>query len=183
MWKNDKLDDVQKGLLDQNIIAIGGDIDGDTALYIREALLRLIAKGSPAIKIFITSAGGSVDLGLDIYDALRNYSGETTGVVQGYARSIAVVILQGCKKKVAMCHSRFLVHHISMIKEISLDILRDSEKVAQIRDDLEKSQAMIYEILSNTTKQPLDKIKDECAKNREMTAMEAKKFGLIDEIE
>lgn len=49
MWKHDKLDDVQIALLDQNIISIGGEIDSINALYVREALLRLMGKGSPPI--------------------------------------------------------------------------------------------------------------------------------------
>lgn len=181
MWQHDRLDEVQKKLLDQNIIAIGGDIDSDMALYVREALLRLIGRGSPEIKIFITSGGGSLDASLGIYDGLRTYSGKTTGIVYGYAHSIAVIILQACKKRVGMRHSLFLIHNIRT-QEIDLDILCDPKKIAKFRDKLAKAQGMIYQILAQRTNQTIRKIKVKCSQDKVMTAEEALEFGLIDEI-
>lgn len=181
MWKNNRLDRVQEGLLEQNIIAIGGNIDEDTAYYVREALLRFIGKGSPAIKVLITSNGGSFGIGLDIYDFLRTYPGETTAVVHCFASSMAAVILQGCKKRVALRHSHILIHHVSK-ENLSLDTLRDPKKLAEARKDLEESQAMIYKILAEKTHHTVKEIKVECAKDQEMSADEALRFGLIDEI-
>ncbi|MEK7576131.1 MAG: ATP-dependent Clp protease proteolytic subunit, partial [Patescibacteria group bacterium] len=71
MWKHDNLDEVQLGLLKKNILAIGGEIDPPNAIYVREALLRLTAAGSPEITINITSDGGEVDIGLAIFDMIR----------------------------------------------------------------------------------------------------------------
>jgi len=181
MWKNDKLDKIQEGLIEQNIISIGGEIDDDATMYIREALLRLRAKGNPEITLQITSGGGSVDVGLDIYDFLRSYPGKKIGTVQGVARSMAAIILQACDKRIAMRHSSILIHHISK-RDIGLDELRDKEKIAQILDTLEKSQARIYTILSEKTKHTIEEIKVECAKNEDMTAEDALSFGLVDEI-
>lgn len=181
MWKNDKLDDVQKGLLEKNIIDISGEIDVDTAFYVREALMRLVAKGSPDIKILITSDGGHVFVGLDVYDLLRNYSGATEGVVYGFARSMAAVILQACKKRIALRHANILIHHIAKT-EVSLDILRDKRRTERLRDELEKNQERMYKILVDRTGRKVGEIKRECAKDREMSAEEALEFGLIDEI-
>jgi len=181
MWKNDALDDVQKDLLNHNIIVIGGDIDDDTAFYVRESLIRLMGKGSPAVKILITSLGGLASVGLDIYDMLTIYPGETTAVVHAFAYSTAAVILQACKKRTAARHSKILIHHVSS-SEVSLDILRDSKRTAKEREELEKMQARIYKILCEKTKLSMAKIKKECARDRAMDAEEALKFGLIDEI-
>lgn len=181
MWENNKLDETQRGLLNQNIIAIGGEVDPDMAMYIREALLRFISKGSPAIKVLITSGGGSVAIGLDIYDLLRDYSGEKTAVVQGHAYSIAAVILQACEKRVAMSHSHILIHHISR-KEVGLDTLREEVKIIEVREEMEDIQKKIYKILSEKTGHTVQEINEECIKDRLMNAEEALKFGLIDEI-
>jgi ATP-dependent Clp protease protease subunit len=181
MWKHDKLDEVQKGLLDQNIISIGGEIDVDTAMYVREAILRLVCKGSPPIKVLITSTGGSVRFGLDIYDALKYYAGEKTGVVSGIAHSMACVILQACQKRQCMRHSSVLIHHVSTT-EMSLDAIRDKTEIAKIREDLEGDQARIYKILSKKTRKSVKKIRKECVKNKQMNSEKALKFGLIDEI-
>lgn len=181
MWKHDKLDDVQIALLNQNIISIGGEIDSNNALYVREALLRLMGKGSPPIKVMITSNGGSVQYGLDIYDGLRYYAGEKTGVVLGAARSMAAVILQACQKRQCMRHSLVLIHHISTT-EMDLDALRDSIETKKIKKNLEKDQNRIYKILSDRTGHTVAEISAECVKNQSMTSEEALKFGLIDEV-
>ena len=181
MWKHDKLDDVQISLLDQNIISIGGEIDSGTALYVREALLRLMGKGSPPVKVLITSDGGSVRFGLNIYDGLKYYAGEKTGVVLGIAHSMAAVILQACQKRQCMRHSCILIHHVSTMN-VGLDALRNPAKMAKIKEDLEEDQARIYKILSDRTGKSVDAISAECAKDQSMNSENALEFGLIDKV-
>lgn len=181
MWKNDSIDKVKRKLLKKNIIVIHGEVDSDMAMYIFEALLRLTSRGSPPITLMITSHGGSVGTGLDIYDALRSYGGKITGVVYAYADSMAAVILQACKIRAIVRHATMLVHHISR-REISLDILRDTGKVEEVRRNLEEDQKRIYKILMQKTGRKLDEIRAACAKNESINAEEAVEFGLVDEI-
>jgi ATP-dependent Clp protease, protease subunit len=181
MWKNNALDEVQMGLISRNTISIGGDIDEKMAMYVREAFLRFIIKGSPPITLIITSPGGSVNLGLDICDGLRSYAGETTAIVYGYAESMAAVVLQACKKRIAMRHSHILVHHISTT-QINLDILRDKRKINEVRKNLERDQKRLYKILTDRTGRSVEAIKEACSKDQFMSAEEALAFGLIDEI-
>lgn len=181
MWKNNSLDEVQKGLLEHNIIAIGGEIDSDNAYYFRESMLRLLAKGAPPIEVQITSSGGSTEISLTMYDALRSYPNEVTGIVYGYAHSAAVTVLQGCKKRVAMKHSVFIIHNVSK-SPVSLDIFCDSKKLAELKEELEKIQDAVNKIFTEKTKKSLEEIKSQCAEERKMTAQEAKEFGLIDEV-
>ncbi|MDO8557554.1 MAG: ATP-dependent Clp protease proteolytic subunit [Candidatus Jorgensenbacteria bacterium] len=182
MWKYDHLDDLQLGLLERGIIDIGGEINSETGAYVRDALLRLIKKGSPDITVFITSAGGSVSVALSIYDALTLYKGKKTGIVMGFARSMAVIILQACDKRLAARHSEILIHHISHSKEVSLDMLRDKRKMDRIYKDLEENQELIYKILSSHTGRAIIEIRTECRKEKGMSAEKAFAFGLIDEI-
>jgi len=181
MWSHNKLDEIHRGLLEQNIIEIGGEIDGDMTLYVREAVLRLTAKGSPAIKIMITSGGGSVSCGLDMYDVLAYYSGEKTGVVQGFAKSMAAILLQVCQKRKSMRHSSLLIHHVSTT-QVSLDSMRNKTTMVKIKKNAESDQARLYKILSDRTKHTVSEIRQACAKNQSMNAEEALAFGLIDEI-
>jgi ATP-dependent Clp protease protease subunit len=181
VFKNNRLDNVQLDLLERNTIYIGGEVDVDMIVYVREAILRLTAKGSPDITLLITSEGGSVDIGLDIYDILEGYSGKKTAIVFGYAHSMAAIILQACQKRIAKRHARILLHHISKT-QISLDALRDQKKTKDIRAELEKSQKLLYKILVDRTKHSVEEIKAVCAKDQSMSANEALAFGLIDEI-
>lgn len=181
MWKHDNLSKLQLELLDKGIIQLGGSVDDDMALYVHEALLRLKTNGAPAVEVRITSNGGDVGTGLNIYDMLRTYPGEKTGIVEAFARSMATVILQACEKRKALRHSKILVHHVSR-SSVSLDVVRDEQKIKELRDDLEKSQSRIYTIFGDKTKKNAEVVKTKCAENTDMTAEEALEFGLIDEI-
>jgi len=182
MWKNDHLDKIQLDLLDKNILALRGTVDQEMVFYVQEALLRLVARQSPPVVMFVTSNGGDVEIGLDIYDALRSYSGEVIGVVYGYANSMAAVILQACKTRVCAPNAQVLVHHISK-REVGLDVLRSRKKTEEVRKALEESQNKIYKILMQRTRRTLREIRRECAKNQAMSAEEALAFGLVDRVE
>jgi len=181
MWKYDALDATQLELLKHGIIDLGGDVDEDMVRYVREALIRLTAQGSPQVEVMITSGGGSVKVGLDIYDALRYYVGKKAGIVHGFAQSMAALILQACDHRRCLRHAFLLIHHVAE-ERVSLDVLRDDEKLRRLREDLEESQSRLYKILSTRTRKSVDEIGVACSQEKEMTAEQALAFGLIDEI-
>ncbi len=181
MWQNDHLDELRLGLLEKCVIDLGGQVDDKMVLYVREALLRLTARGAPTVTIQITSEGGSVEFGLDIYDLLRSYSGKKVGFVCGFARSMAAIILQGCDTRCCMRHAQIMIHHISK-SSVSLDVLRDEKRLEKLKIDMESQQTRIYSILSVRSGRKPDEIIAECKKEKNMSSEEAKAFGLIDEI-
>ena len=180
MWKFKELNKPQLNLIDKRIIDIGGEIDSDMALYVREALLRLRGEGSPDVTIMITSAGGNVGIGLDIYDFLRLYPGKKTGVVNAYARSMAAVVLQACDNRQCSVHAHILIHNSH--DDVNLDTLRDWRKLKKRKGEMEKKQSRIYAILAKRTGRSITEIRKVCQRDHEMTAEEAKAFGLIDQI-
>ena len=181
MWKYNNLNEVQLDLLKQNIIDLQGGVDSNMAFYVREAITRLISKGSPDITMHITSDGGDVTIALDIYDLLSNYSGEITGLVIGYARSMAPIILQACDIRVATKHSHILLHHINRSR-ITLDELINEKKIATIKKRMEQDQKKLNKILKEKTKKTPKTIASLCAKNIDISTKEALSFGLIDKI-
>ncbi|MBU4082650.1 ATP-dependent Clp protease proteolytic subunit [Patescibacteria group bacterium] len=181
MWQYNCLDETQLRLLEKGIVDLSGEVDGDMAQYVREAIIRLITKDSPEIKILITSSGGAVDIGLDIYDALHAYQGRKTGIVYGYARSMAAVILQACDERQCACHAHIMIHHIYH-KNVSLDILRSAKKLKEIKSEMEESQNKIYRILSKRSGKNENEIREKCVKEQEMSSEKALEFGLIDKI-
>ncbi len=172
---------VQADLLKKNIIDLQGDVDGDMVLYVHDALAELIAKGSPNIDVLISSGGGKVLAGLDICDLLRFYKGKKTGIILCYAKSMAAIILQVCDKRLCAKHARVLIHHING-GSFTLDQLRSKKTMKAIKRGMERDQAQLYSILAEKTGQSRKKIVKACRKDRDMSAREALKFGLIDEI-
>lgn len=181
MWDYKGFSPMQLDLIRQRVIDLSGEVDVDMAKYVREALLRLKAERSPDIEVRITSDGGHVGYGLDIYDMLRLYEGKTRGMVFGIAASMAAVILQACSERHVAANARILIHHINR-NRITLDDIRKPHRVEKIRDEMEKRQQRLYRILSQRTKKGIPRIRAVCAKDEEMTAEEALKFGLIDKI-
>ncbi|MEI6528248.1 MAG: ATP-dependent Clp protease proteolytic subunit [bacterium] len=171
--------DIYTGLLDRKVLAVAGEVNGDMLKYFRNSMAELYCKGCPDIMIIFSSNGGEVITGLDIYDLIVTYPGKKTGIVTGLAASIAAVILQACDKRFATHHARVLIHHINT-RRVGLDTLRDDSKIAELRKDLEQSQAHLYEILCKKTNKTREVISEECVKNREMMAAEAVQFGLLD---
>ncbi|TSC85108.1 MAG: ATP-dependent Clp protease, protease subunit [Parcubacteria group bacterium Gr01-1014_13] len=174
------LTDMQIAFLEKGIIYLEGEIEEKTFLYVYRCLELLSLKENPPIQINITSPGGDVDCGLLIYDLIRLYSGKTTGRIVGFARSIAMIILQACDKRESTEHSYSLLHYVS--ERVSLDKIRNDEKLKKFVDQLDKEQKKIYRILKKRTKRPLKSIISLCDKAKDITAQEALDFGLIDKI-
>lgn len=181
MWKYDNLSQVQAELLKKRIIDLHGDVDQNMFLYVREAFMRLTTEDSPDVMITITSNGGDVFIGLSIFDVIANYAGKKTGLVTGYARSMAVVILQACNLRKAARHSYFLTHHISR-SSISLDVMRNKKKMSNARAELEKSQKRLYKILIDKTGKSQKEVTKLNREGKDITSEEALSFGLIDEV-
>lgn len=174
-------EEVRKRLLDRNIIFIDDEINGKMASYVCQCTTNLFSRGCPPITVIITSNGGDVTVGLDIYDILSIYPAPIEGVVVGYARSMATVILQACSKRCSCEHARIMIHHISQ-RQISLDVIRRPKRTRSLCLDMEVTQNLLYNILSKRTGQPVNRVRTVCKQNKDMTAKQALEFGLIDVI-
>lgn len=178
-----ELSEAQMALLraEVPVIDIVGAVEPALFEYVRTAIMYLRTRGNPDIEVIITSPGGRVDVGLDIYDLLRIYPGKKTATVSSHAASMGAVILQACTVRRCPKHSTVLIHHIST-GDITLDLFRSRMKLAKFRKDMETDQSRLYDILAEKTGKSVPEISKACAKDASMTAEEALAFGLIDEI-
>lgn len=171
----------QEKLLVLNRILIADEVNRDTFAYVREAIALKMLEGNPTLTIHLSSGGGRVSAGLDIYDLLKFYNGEKIGVVHSLAASMAAVILQGCDWRTATPHSDILIHHVSS-RDISLDTVRDPEKLSKFIERLETDQQKLYQILMSRTGKSIEEIRKTCELDQNMCAKEALDYGLIDQI-
>lgn len=163
------------------VIDILSTIDEETFTYVREAIMYLQAAGCPPLQVTISSSGGSVGAGLAIYDLLRLYSGNTTALVLGQCCSMAAVVLQACKTRLCAKHAHVLVHEVRA-ETVAVSLLSSSKANQRLVEGLKSSQEYIYSILSERTGKTLVQIARLCKKDKYLTAEEALKFGLIDQI-
>ncbi len=172
----------KEALLKNNIIDISDkEITGDTAWYVRCCLTYLCTVGCPDIEIRITCKGGDARVSFAIYDQLRRYSGMTTGVVEGFAYSGAATLLQGCKKRISYEHS-FLWIHGPVLPEVPLHVMENKKLREERMVTAKRDRKTLYTILAKRTKRTVKEIDAQCRLDKIMTAQEALKFGLIDEI-
>jgi ATP-dependent protease ClpP protease subunit len=164
------------------IIYILEPIGESTVRRIQESIIRLKALGSPLVTIYISSIGGDVVYGLQIYDLLREYAGEKTGIIIGAAASMAPVIFQACDKRILMRHAQVLIHHVSLSICPSIDALKDQDEYKRMIASLEDKQGRINKILLSRSRITPDDLDALCKKDEYISAEEALNLGFIDKI-
>jgi ATP-dependent Clp protease protease subunit len=87
-----------------------GDIEREHVLEFTKNLRLLDSTSQEPITICINSAGGCVDLGLAVIDAIRACRSPVTGMVEANAESMAIIILQACDERVAYPNSLLMAH-------------------------------------------------------------------------
>jgi ATP-dependent Clp protease protease subunit len=130
------------------------------------------------IHLYINSPGGSVSATLAIYDTMQFLECPIATYCMGMAASGAAIILTaGTKgKRYALPNSKVMVHQPwGMIG----GQITDMEIQA---NEFEKDRTRLNEILSKHTGQPIERIAKETDRDKYFHAMEAKEFGLVDEV-
>ena len=175
-YRQMSLDDL---LLDNRIVFLIGEISYAKAAEVIMKMLYLDnLKRATEINLYINSPGGSVDDTMAIYDTIRFIGSPVATYCIGRAQSGAAVILAaGTKgKRHALPHAKVMLHQVwGGVSGQAADIKIQAEEIL-------KAKVMINEILAKHTGQPIEKIAAETERDRYMTAEEAKKYGLIDEV-
>jgi ATP-dependent Clp protease protease subunit len=171
--------DVFSKLLEDRIIFLSTDIDDYTCNLIKAQLLFLEIESDEDIKIYIDSGGGSVYSGLGLIDVMEFIKPDIITVNTGLAASMAAVILcSGTKgKRRALRRSRTMIHQ--PLGYTGYAQATDMEIEAKEINSLKKE---LYEIISERTGQTYDKVYKDSDRDYWMTAQDAKKYGMIDEI-
>ncbi len=175
-YRQMSLDDM---LLENRIVFLIGQISYERAAEVIMKMLYLDnLKRNTEISLYINSPGGSVDDTMAIYDTIRFVGSPVATYCIGRAQSGAAVILSaGSKgKRYALPHAKVMLHQPwGGVSGQAADIKIQAEEIL-------KAKTMINEILSKHTGQTIEKIAAETERDRYMTAEEAQKYGLIDEV-
>ena len=170
------LDDM---LLENRIIFMIGEISYGLATAVVMKMLYLDnQKRGNEISLYINSPGGSVDDTMAIYDTMHFIGSPVATFCVGRAESGAAIILAAGEKgkRHSLPHAKIMLHQPwGGVYGQAADIKIRAEEIL-------KAKKMINEILSKHTGQPIEKITAETERDRYMTALEAKEYGLIDEV-
>ena len=171
--------DIYSRLLKDRIIFLGGPIDDNVANVVIAQLLFLESEDPDKdIHLYINSPGGVVTAGLAIYDTMQYIKPDVSTICIGQAASMGSVLLAaGAKgKRYALPYSRIMIHQpLCGAQGQSTDIQIQAREILRIRETLN-------EILSCHTGQSVKKLTEDTERDNFMSALEAKKYGLIDEV-
>ncbi len=171
--------DIYSRLLKDRIIFIGEEIDDHLSSLVVAQLLFLDAEDSKKdINLYINSPGGSVTAGLAIYDTMNYIKADVSTICVGMAASMGALLLSsGAKgKRFALPNAEVMIHQpLGGIRGQASDMIIHTEWMKKTKDKLNT-------ILSQNTGKKLSVIEKDTDRDNFMTAEEAVKYGLIDEV-
>ncbi len=171
--------DIFSRLLMDRIIFLGTPINDDIANLIIAQLLFLQADDPERdIFLYINSPGGSVYAGLAIYDTMQYLTAPVNTMCMGMAASMGALLLSaGAEgKRSALPNSRIMIHQPSGgSRGSAADIEIQAQEILYARQRLN-------EIMARHTGQSVDRIAEDVDRDRFMNPVEARDYGLIDNV-
>ena len=166
-------------LLKQRIIFLGNQVDDFVADSIVSQLMLLDAQDpSKEIKLFINSPGGSVTAGMGVYDAMQMCRAPISTVCVGLAASMGAFLLAAGTpgRRLSMPNSRIMIHQpLGGASGQAVDIEIQAKELMHHKANLNRLMAF-------HTNQPVEKVDEDTDRDRYMSPLESKQYGLIDEI-
>ena len=171
--------DIYSRLLKERIIFLGTEInDAVSNLVVAQLLFLQSEDADKDISIYINSPGGVVTAGMAIYDTMQFLKCPITTYCVGQAASMGAVLLTaGTKgKRFALPNSRIMIHQpLGGAQGQATDISIQAQEILRMKRRLN-------EILSDHTGQSVEQVEADTDRDKFMSAEEAVKYGLIDEV-
>ena len=171
--------DIYSRLLKDRIVFLGGPINDDVANLVIAQLLFLEAEDPDKdIHLYINSPGGVVTAGMAIYDTMQYIKPDVSTICVGSAASMGAVLLTaGAKaKRYALPHARVMIHQpLGGVQGQASEIEIHAREILRMREELNG-------FLASHSGQPIDVIARDTDRDNFMSAEDAVKYGLIDEV-
>ena len=166
-------------LLENRVVFLIGEINQSSAarLIMQMFYLENLKKGQE-IHFYINSPGGAVDDTLAIYDTMRFMTSPVSTYCIGRAYSGGAVLLTaGTKgKRFILPHAKVMTHQpYGGVGGQAEDIRIQAEQIIKSKNEL-------IRIISRHTGQPEDQVRKDSERDKYFNAMEAKEYGLVDEV-
>ena len=171
--------DIYSRLLKDRIIILGDEVNSVTSNLVVAQLLFLAAEDPDKdIMLYINSPGGSISDGMAIYDTMHHIKPDVSTICMGMAASMGAFLLAGGAKgkRFALPNAEIMIHQpLGGARGQATDIQIQAEHIIRIKERMNR-------MLAENTGQPLEKVKQDVERDNYMTALEAKEYGLIDQV-
>jgi ATP-dependent Clp protease protease subunit len=166
-------------LLENRIIFLDGPIyDAVANLIVMKMLFLQSENRHQDIHLYINSPGGSVTATLAVYDTMQFVECDIATYCVGLAASGAAILMAGGakSKRYILPHAKMMIHQpYGQVGGQVSDIEIQANEIISTRQTLNQ-------ILADHTGQPIDLIAKDTDRDRYLTAMQAKEYGLVDEV-
>lgn len=171
--------DIYSRLLKDRVVFCVGPVEDYMANVIVAQLLFLESENpDKEISLYINSPGGAVTAGMAIYDTMQFIQPEVSTLCVGQAASMGAVLLAGGApgKRYCLSHSRVMIHQpLGGYQGQATDIDIHAREILKIREELNR-------ILAKHSGQSVETLREHTERDRFMTALEAKDYGLVDHV-
>ena len=171
--------DIYSRLLKERIIFIGTEVNDMVANVVTAQLLFLESEDPEKdIFIYINSPGGSVTAGMAMYDTMQYIKPDVATVCIGQAASMGALLLAGgaAGKRSALPHSRIMIHQpLGGFRGQASDVEIHANEMMRVKQELNA-------ILSKHSGKSISQVEKDSDRDNFMTAVEAKEYGIIDEV-
>ena len=165
--------------LKDRIIFLGSEINDHVSNVVIAQLLYLESEDpDKEVAVYINSPGGIVTSGMAIFDTMNHVKSPVSTICIGQAASMGAFLLCSGEKgrRFALPNARIMVHQpLGGARGQATDIEIQAREILRLRDKLNH-------IMAENTGQSLETIARDTDRDNYMTAMEAKEYGLVDEV-
>jgi ATP-dependent Clp protease protease subunit len=171
--------DIYSRLLKDRIVFVGTEINDHVANAVIAQLLFLSAEDPEKdISLYVNSPGGSTTAGLAIFDTMHFIKPDVSTICVGMAASMGAILLTAGApgKRFALPNAEVMIHQPwggaqGQASDISIRA-----------NHILKTRRVLNQIISDTTKQPLEKVERDTDRDYFLSAEDAQAYGLIDKV-
>jgi ATP-dependent Clp protease protease subunit len=171
--------DIYSRLLRERVIFLVGPINDHSANLVMAQLLFLESENPDKdISLYINSPGGSVSVGLAIFDTMRFIKSDVSTLCCGLAASMGAFLLAAGQKdkRFALPNSRIMIHQpLGGVSGQASDIEMQAREILFLRERLNS-------LLAENTGQPIEKIARDTDRDNFLSADDAVSYGLVDKV-
>ena len=169
---------MQQKLLDSRSIIISGEINQTLTEKVVTQLLLLQGISDAPIKIYLNSQGGHVEAADTIHDIIKFIKPEVHIIGTGWVASAGITIFLAAKKehRYALPNTRFMIHQpLGGVRGQASDIEIEAKEIIRMLDRVNR-------LIADATGQPVEKVKQDTARNYWMNPQEAIDYGIVSRV-
>lgn len=158
---------------------IGAGLDIDTNMVVA-AIENLRKQGCRNFKFYVNSEGGEVVQGCALFNYLDRTDIDVEWVIDGLAASMMAMLITNPRHKVSAARYAKLMYH-----RVQGSVYGNSAEVRSMAEMIDKFETSLIEMMARRMNEPVDEVRKEFftdGLDHWMTAEEAKKRGLVDNI-